>query len=67
MAGTVDPERVDRIREFLQERGDQGATMNDLFNKVCMNRGAIQDALNYLKDKGEVYRKGMTWYLKDAS
>ena len=71
MSGMVDLELVDLIRNFLYQRGDQGATMNDLLREIAMNFGTVYDALIYMQEEGEVhYRQQMgymTWYLKDVA
>ena len=70
MAGMVDLELVDLIRNFLHYRGDQGATVNDLLREADMNYGTVYDALLYMQEEGEVYYRQqmgyMTWYLNDA-
>jgi hypothetical protein len=70
MADTIDLEFVELIRNYLYQRGDQGATMNDLFREVDMDLTAVYDVLIYMQDKGEAHYKQkmgyMTWYLKDA-
>jgi hypothetical protein len=71
MAGMVDLELVDLIRNFLSQRGHQGTTMNDLRREMGRNFGTVYDALIYMQEEGEVhYRQqmgDMTWYLKDVA
>jgi hypothetical protein len=71
MAGTVDLELVDLIRNFLYQRGDEGATMNDFVHNVDReDYGAVRCALEYMQDKGETHYKQkmgrVGWYLKDS-
>jgi len=70
MAGIVDLELVYLIRNFLHQRGDQGATVNDLRREVEMKFGTVYDALLYMQEEGEVHSKQQmgytTWYLNDV-
>ena len=70
MLGMVDLELVYLIRNFLYQRGDQGATVNDLLREVDMNFSTVYDALIYMRDCNEVCykQKGghVVWYLKNA-
>jgi hypothetical protein len=71
MAGMVDLELVYLIRNFLYQRGDQGATVNDLLREVDMNFSTVYDALIYMQEEGEVHYKQqmgyMIWYVKDVA
>jgi DNA-binding IclR family transcriptional regulator len=70
MTGMVDLELVYLIRNFLYQRGDQGATVNDLLREVDMNFSTVYDALIYMRDCNEVRYKQksgyVVWYLKNA-
>jgi hypothetical protein len=71
MAGMVNLELVDLIRNFLCQRGNQGITMDDLRREIDRNFGTVYDALIYMQEEGEVlYRQQtgyITWYLRDVA
>ena len=60
MAGIVDLELVDLIRNFLHQRGDQGATVNDLRREVEMKFGTVMMPYSICKRRAK-YTPSSRW------